>query len=282
MQQALEIYDSERDRELVFRFGQDYGITSMSFLALTLWPLGDVDHALRLAEDSVTRAIQSRHVPTIYLSRNVIVGALELMRGDSRRAAPHLEASLSLAREHGMQLPLLTSSYCLGWVRWHAGTAGAEAAEEMLERRALIRKQHYRYLEPLYAKLLADVQAGTSRVESALDTVDEALADAEETGQHWFDSELHRARGELLLKSETPDIEAAEQAFVRSIEVARSQHARSFELRAALAVARLRRSVGRHEIVRELLVPAMVGFSEGPEVPEMAEANRLIAGLPNL
>jgi class 3 adenylate cyclase/tetratricopeptide (TPR) repeat protein len=282
MEQALEIYDSERDRELVFRFGQDYGITSMSFLALTLWPLGDVDHALRLAEDSVTRAIQSRHVPTIYLSRNVIVGALELMRGDSRRAGPHLEASLSLAREHGMQLPLLTSSYCLSWVRWHAGIVGAEAAEEMLERRALIRKQHYRYLEPLYAKLLADVQSGPGRVESALDTVDEALADVEETGQHWFDSELHRARGELLLKSESPNIEAAEQAFARSMEVARSQHARSFELRAALALARLRCSIGRHEIARELLLPAMAGFSEGPEVPEMAEANRLIAGLPSL
>jgi class 3 adenylate cyclase len=71
-EQVLTIYDRERDRELAFKFGQDYGITAMSFLALVLWPLGEVDRARRLADEAIAQALQMGHVPTLYLVRNVI------------------------------------------------------------------------------------------------------------------------------------------------------------------------------------------------------------------
>jgi predicted ATPase len=251
----------------------------MIFLALVLWPLGEVDRARLLADDAVTRALQDGHVPTLYLVRNVSTASLEMMRGDSRRAIPHLEAGLSLAREHGMRLPLLTATFGLAWARWHAGLGDTRAAVEMRERRELIRGSHYRFLEPLYAKLLADVEAGTGQIERALDTVDSALSDADQTGQKWFDAELHRVRGELLLERGPADAVAAEASLLRAIEVARSQQTRSFELRAALALARFYQKTGREADASKLLIPALLGFKEGPEFPEVAEADRLLSSI---
>ena len=242
-EQVLTIYDRDRDRELAFKFGQDYGITAMSFLALVLWPLGELDRARRLADEAVAQALQMGHVPTLYLVRNVITASLEMIRGDSGRATPHLEASFNLAREHGMQLPLLTAAYGLAWARWRAGVEKAEAqAAQMRDGRAQIRKSHYILLDPLYAKLLADVEAGAGRAESALDVVNEAISEAEQTGQSWFDAELYRARGELLLQCRRPETTAAEAAFKRAVDVARRQQTRAFELRASLSLAKLYRS----------------------------------------
>jgi tetratricopeptide (TPR) repeat protein len=275
-ERVLTICNRERDRELSFGFGQDYGNTAMSFLAFVLWPLGEVDRARRLADSAVKQALQDGHIPTLYLVRNVITASPEMVRGDSRRAIPHLDASLSLAREHGMQLPLLTSTFGLAWARWHAGIGEAEA--EMRERKALIRKKHYRFLEPLYAKLLSDVEAGAGHIECALDIVGDALAEAEQTGQKWFD-ELHRARGELLLRHVPADVPAAEATFLRAIEVARSQQTRTFELRAALSLAKIYQETGRDLAAHKLLAPALVGFSEGPNLAEVGEAIRLLASM---
>ena len=149
----------------------------------------------------------------------------------------------------------------------------------MRERRALIRKIHYIFLEPLYVKLLADVEAGTGNVKSALDLVDEALSDTEQTGQSWFNAELHRTRGELLLQRHPADTAAAEAALKRAIDVARRQQTRTFELRAALLLAKLCHATERDQAAHELLVPALIGFSEGPELPEVEQANRLLATL---
>src|SRR5262249_20258967 len=132
---------------------------------------GEVDSARRLADGALTQALREGHVPTLYAVRNVNTASLEMMRGDNRRAIPHLEAGRSLAREHGMRLPLLTATFGLPWARWHAGLGDAGAEVEIRERRELIRGSHYRFLEPLYAKLLADVEARTGHVERALDII---------------------------------------------------------------------------------------------------------------
>jgi predicted ATPase len=275
VEQVLTIYDRDRDRELAFKFGQDYGITAMSFLALVLWPLGEFDRARRIAEEAVSQALQMGHVPTLYLVRNVITASLEMIRGDSGRATPHLEASFNLAREHGMQLPLLTAAYGLAWARWRAGVEKAEAqAAQMRNGRAQIRKSHYIFLDPLYAKLLADVEAGAGHAESALDVVNEAISEAEQTGQSWFDAELYRARGELLLQCRGPETIAAEAAFKRAVDVARRQQTRAFELRASLSLAKLYRSTNRAADAHAMLEPLLKGFSPTTELPEIEEAQR--------
>jgi predicted ATPase len=248
----------------------------MSFLALVLWPLGEVDRARRLADEAVALALQEGHIPTLYLVRNVITASLEMIRGDSGRAMPHLEASFNLAREHGMHLPLLTAAYGLAWARWHAGLKDAGVRAEMRERRTQICNIHYFFLDPLYAKLLADVEAGAGNVKLALEIVDETLSEAEKTGQSWYNAELHRTRGELLLKDHPTDAAAAETAFKSAINVAQRQQTRSFELRASLSLAKLYYDDCRKDAARELLVPALAGFTPGPEIHEVLEANRLL------
>jgi hypothetical protein len=99
------------------------------------------------------------------------------------------------------------------------------------------------------------------------------------TGERWFEAEANRMRGELLLKLQQPDFGAVEGAFMRAIEIARSQHTRTFELRATLSLAKLYRATGRNSGVRELLVAAVAGFTKGAEVPEVAEVNRFLESL---
>jgi predicted ATPase len=97
----------------------------------------------------------------------------------------------------------------------------------------------------------------------------------ERTGERWFHAEVHRVRGELLLLRQPPDVLAAESAFMRAIEIARRQQTRSFELRAALALAKFYQTTGRG--ADAVLAPALDGFSPTPEFPEIAEAIALLA-----
>ena len=279
VERVLTIHDRDRDRELAFKFGLDYGISAMSVLPLVLWPLGEVDRARRIAEEAVSQALQMGHVVTLYFVRQV-TAYFEMIRGDSGRATPHWEACFNLAREHGMQQPLLISAYGLAWVRWRTGVEKAEAqAAKMRDLRAQIREGHYLLFNPLYAKLLADVETGAGRAESALNLVNETVSEAEQTGQSWFDAELYRARGELLLQCGRPEITASEAAFKHAIEVTRRQQTRAFELRSALSLAKLYQSSGRAADARAVLAPALEGFSPTQEFPEIEQAQAMLGAL---
>jgi len=146
----------------------------------------------------------------------------------------------------------------------------------MREGLGLWNEMQYRLFAPLTGTLLAEREAEAGRVAVGLATLDAERVAIEETGQRWFDAEVHRARGELLLKLPRPDVAAAESAFMRAIDIARSQQTRTFELRAALSLAKCYRTTGRDQAANELLVPALVDFDTGPEVPEVEEAQRLL------
>ena len=120
---------------------------------------------------------------------------------------------------------------------------------------------------PFYQGLLAEIEAEGEDAEAALAGIDGALALAGETGEHWFDAGLHRIRGEILLKQNPADPAPAEAAFLAAIAVAQQQKARSFELRAALSLAKLYQSTGRPIDAHDVLGPALEGFSPTPEFP---------------
>ena len=98
-------------------------------------------------------------------------------------------------------------------------------------------------------------------------------------GYRAFEAELHRARGEILLKRDPANPAPAEEAFLTAIAVAKQQGTRSFELRAALSLAKLYQSTGRPADAHAVLAPALEGFSPTPEMPEIAEAQALLAAL---
>ena len=146
----------------------------------------------------------------------------------------------------------------------------------MREGLALWNEMRYHLFAPLNGTLLAEREAEAGRVELGLATLDEQLAAIEQTEERWFEAEVHRVRGELLLKLRRPDVAAAESAFMRATTISRSQQARTFELRAALSLAKLYQATDRDQVASELLVPALDGFSAGAELPEVEEAQRLL------
>jgi hypothetical protein len=131
---------------------------------------------------------------------------------------------------------------------------------------------------PTVYGLIADLEAMMGHANSALTTIDLALAMAAEMGEHWADSVLFRRKGEILLMRDTS---AAEAAFRQAIDVASTQGARSYELVASLSLAKLCQSTGRAAQAHAFLAPALVGFSPTPEMPEIAEARALLGELSN-
>ena len=109
--------------------------------------------------------------------------------------------------------------------------------------------------------------------------IEEALALAGDAGEHWSDAFLHRLRGEILLKRDPANTALAEEALRATIAIAQQQKARSFELRAALDLARLYSSTSRSADAHALLASALEGFSPTPEFPEIAEAQTLLTAL---
>jgi predicted ATPase len=246
----------------------------MGWLAVVLWPLGEVDRAARLLDSALNIARQIGHHPSVAWVHAYKCRFAAICRKPGQ-VGPHAEELLGLAREHRLPMRLADSSFYGGWARWCAGDGAGEGG--MREGLALWNDMYYRLFAPLTGTLLAEREAEAGRVEDGLATLDAQLAAIEETGQRWFDAEVHRVRGELLLKLRRPDVATAESAFMRAIEIARSKQTRTFELRAALSLAKLYDRTGRHRAASELLFPALVGFTAGPEVPEVEEARRLLA-----
>jgi predicted ATPase len=106
--------------------------------------------------------------------------------------------------------------------------------------------------------------------------IDQALALANETGEHWTDAFLHCIRGEILLKRDLANTRPAEEAFLTAIAVAQEQKARSFGLRAAMSMARLWRDQGKRDEARDLLAPVYGWFTEGFDTPVLMEAKALL------
>jgi len=274
---ALAIFDPQRDRDLAHRFGHDVGVAEKAYLAMVRWPLGDVGEACRLAEEMVTRAIQTAHVPTVVYG-HMHKSVFELMRRNPSGAAPHVETFFNLARQHVMPNWLAYGRFLDPWARWHLGARDGSLAD-MRKAVAMLREQGVALYTIALESVLAEVETEEGQLEAANATVDRALAETERTRHRWFEAETHRIRGEILLKRDPANTVPAEEAFLTAIAIAQQQKARSFELRAALALAKLYQSIGRAADAHAILAPALEGFSPTPEFPETEEAEALLATL---
>jgi predicted ATPase len=126
---------------------------------------------------------------------------------------------------------------------------------------------------------LAEAEAGAGEIGPALRRLEDALTVLARTEQHCYEAELHRIRAEILLKRDRADTAAAEQSLQAAIAIAQSQKARSFELRAALALAKLYRAANRDADAHAVLAPALEGFPPNQQFPELSEAQALLAAL---
>ncbi len=131
----------------------------------------------------------------------------------------------------------------------------------------------------LFQGLLAELEAEGSSATTAATRIEEALALAAQTGQTGTDAFLHCIRGDILFRADPEHPAPAEDAYRAAIAIAREQGARSFGLRAALSLAKLYQSTGRPVAAHDALAPTLEGFAPTPEMPEIAEAQALLAAL---
>ena len=203
---------------------------------------------------------------------------LEVWRGDPVATLSAAEALESVAREHGMVQFFNEAELHSGWAqgRINDPMAGAAQVRRVL---AAFPDQGVRINAGLYGGLLAQLEAETLGAESALARIDEALGLSGQVQHHCSLPFLHRLRGEILLKRDPTNPAPAEEEFRTAIAIAQEQGARSPYLIAALALAKLYQSTGRPAKAHAVLAPALKGFSPTPEMPEIAEAQALLAAM---
>ena len=114
---------------------------------------------------------------------------------------------------------------------------------------------------------------------AGLRRLDDSLAEPEAIEARWYEAEMHRIRAEILLKRDPANIAAAEHSLQTALAISQSQKARSFELRAALSLAKLYRAANRAAEAHAVLAPAVEGFPPTRQFPEFTEAKTLLAAL---
>jgi predicted ATPase len=196
------------------------------------------------------------------------------------RAAPLARALSSVAHEHGIALWVAFGAFLEAWVELRSGVPDI-GLMNLRRAAALLQRDNVRAFQPLVRTALAEAEARNGETTAALATLSHALEDYESSGQRWFDAEIHRMRGEILLEQNPASPGLAEEAFLAATAVARHQNARSFELRAALALGKLYQFTGRPAEAHAVLAPAFEGFEPTPEMPEIAEAQALLGELSN-
>ena len=270
------MFEPGRDDDLAFRFGYDAGVGAMAYLAAVSWPLGEVDRAISLIDRMQTRIADLTHVGTLAPGR-LLAAMFELMRGHNTRGATNAFEVARLAREHDLAMFRAYGVFLQGWATAARGAPGS-GLEDMRRGVELLRDQSVRHFDGLVKIALAEAEARAGDRDRAVAILDESLATTNRTGHRAFEAELHRARGEMLLRRDPADPAPAEDAFLTAIAVAKQQATRSFELRAALSLAKLYQSTGQPAEAHAVLAPALEGFAPTPEMREITEAQALLAG----
>ncbi len=277
LERALTLFQPGRDDDLAFRFGQDAGVAAMCYLAIASWPLGNVRRAVSLVDSAHERLASVAHIGTHPYAK-LHAAMFELMRGDRARAAQNGSETARLAREHDLPLWRAYGAFFEGLATAELGALG-EGLGDMRRGVESLRQQGLLNFDGLYKIALADAETRAGDRDRAIAILDEALATADRLGYRAFEAELNRTTGEILLERDPANPAPAEKAFQTAIAVAKRQGTRSFELRAALALAKLYQSTGRPTDAHAVLAPALEGFAPTQEMPEIAEAQALLAAL---
>ena len=277
LERALALFQPGRDDDLAFRFGQDAGAVAMLNLALVLWALGDIGRAVSLVCGAEARIAGLAHITTRGQGK-VHAALFELVRGDLSRATSNVAELARLAREHDQPVWRAVGVFLEGLALAESGALSG-GLEAMWRGAELLGGQNALNFDGPIKIALAEAESRAGDVDRALAVLDETLASYDRRGYRSFEAELHRVRGEMLLRRDSANPANAEEALQTAITVAKQQAVRSFELRASLSLAKLYQSTGRSAGAHAALAPALKGFSPTPEMPEIAEAQALMERL---
>ena len=274
--QMITTTDPMQLQHIVEEQGWNYAVQARAWHAHALWLLGYPQAALQHGRD----AVQLAHDLAQPFNQAVAAAYMALLQelcASEATARAHAEHALAFTTEH--QAP-----YYRAWSAILVSYAQAReqpAAPTIARLRASIaafKATGARIRLPYYQGLLACVCSQAGHVEEGLAAIDEGMAEARAHNERWWDAELHRLRGELLLAGGANAHEVA-AAYLRAIEIARTQQARALELRATTSLARLWHTQRRSADARHLLTELYGWFTEGFDTPDLQAARSLLAQL---
>jgi predicted ATPase len=262
------------------KIGIDPKVQCRTTTARTLWFLGYPEQALKLSREALALAEELDHAFSLADALSTGGAMLHLLLGDLEAAKELAEESLALASEYEFRGFVEQATMQLGRVLAEQGQI-EEGIAKLRQGLAAWETSGAWYRRSLSLAWLAEALGQADQVDEGLRVLDEALAQVEETHGRCYEAELRRLGGELLLKqsheAEKEDrIREAERNFQDAIDVARSQQAKSWELRATMSLARLWRDQGKREESWQLLAEIYGWFTEGFETSDLVEAKALL------
>ena len=272
--QALMLYDPVKHRNLITRFGQDVRVAILFQRSLSRWLLGNPDAALADASDALSDARAIGHAASLTYAL-LFTWFTQIFCGNYSTAAAQADEIVTIADEKGSVLWNACGVVVQGCGAALTGRA-SDAVEIIMRGIGALRSTGLSLWAPVWLSFLAKAHAELGQIGDAWRPLEEAMAVTEATGESWYEAELYRMAAEVALLEPKPDVAKAEAYFNRSLDVARKQQAKSWELRAAMSMARLWRDQGKRDEARDLLAPVYGWFTEGFDTLDLKEAKALL------
>jgi len=273
LDRAIALYDPAEHRSLATRFGVDSAVSSLSYRSWVLWFLGHPEAALADADQAIRDARRLGQAPTLmYALWHASVTQTEC--GNYAATTAQLEEAIALADEKGAAFWKGLATMVGGRVLTLTGDV-LNAIQVVTSGIAAVQSAGGRILLAVHLASLARAHAEQGQFDDAWRSIGEAMA----LDERWWQAEVTRVAGEIALLEPERDTAKAERYFQDALAVARQQQAKSWELRAAMSMARLRRDQDRRDEARELLGPVYGWFTEGFDTLDLREAKALLDDL---
>jgi class 3 adenylate cyclase/predicted ATPase len=278
MQQGLGIYKSEKHGAHAFSYGgHDTAVCGKAIGGVSLWVLGYPDQAIRSTGEAIALAESMGHAPSL---AHALLFASQCHKycGDASTVLSMTDRLITLAGEHRLMLYHAIGGVSQGWALAHLGQMDKGLADL---RRNL---EGYDNDKPKAFSTssriaLAEIYLKAGEYAQALNAIDSALRAGEQSGaRSWLAGALH-IKGEILVSMASPRWPEAETCFKEALQVARTQLAKSLELRAAIGLARLWCLKGRRVDAHEVLAPVHNWFTEGFDTADLKDARALLEEL---
>ena len=272
--QGMTLYDPRQHRVSTFLYGEDPGVVCRSHAARALWRLGYPDQGLAQNDEALALAQQSAHPFSLGFTLSYMA-MVHQFRREGHAAQERAEAAILLSMEQGFPHWRAIGSILRGWALAHQGQA-QEGLVQMHQGLTAYRATGAEVIRPYLLALLAEAYGTMGQPEEGLTVLAEALMLADKTGERWYEPELHRLQGALLLQQSPDNHTEAHACFQHALDLARAQQARSLELRAATSLARLWQQQGKRHEARQLLAEVYNWFTEGFDTADLQEARALL------
>jgi adenylate cyclase len=304
LEQGISLYNPQLHSFHAFLYGQDPGVFVRSQMAWALGRLGYPDQMLKKNEDALALARELGHSWSLAFALHYTVLTHQFRR-EGQAALQRAEELMEFAHEQGFPFWLALATITHGFELVRSGAAD-EGIRQMRQGMAAHRALGADIASTYWLGLLAEGYLKMGQIEEGLTVLAEALVIGEKNGERVWESELYRLKGELTLKqfgvqsqnksrqvktgrgkstvtnpqslTPNPQLEA-ETCFLKAIEVARQQNAKSFELRAAVSLSRLWQQQGKEDQARQLLAEVYHWFTEGFDTKDLQEAKALLTQL---